>query len=260
MFLRCSPLLLLAACGTPHAEYAGNEIALGADTDEPPAPAVAARRSKPIPWCLEGDTSCGGDGNGAVDRPGDSAPLDPNHRYAVTLSADDPIKGPPLAPVTLVVFSDFQCPYCRRLATTLAELSFKYPTELRVVWKDLPLPGHAHALPAALLGRAAYAQGGSRLFWQVHDALFTQQAELEDRTLERIAQRFGLAWPPDERHQRHLDATSHLVRELSVNSTPTTFVNGRPVIGAKRLDTFVELVEAELEGDPGASPPALQHD
>jgi protein-disulfide isomerase len=230
------------ACGTPHAETAGNEVELGqtAPSEEASDPPKKAPK-----WCPKGETGCtAGD---TVAPPGsEPGPLDPANQYDVALSPYDPVKGPALAPVTLVVFSDFQCPYCKHLTGTLAELQLNYPDKLRVVWKDLPLAGHQFALPAALMGRQAYAKGGSHLFWQVHDALFMRQDELSDETLQHIAQRFELNWPPLEQSKSQIDATFEQVVKLNIRSTPTTFVNGRPVIGSKSLQDFVDAVEREL--------------
>jgi protein-disulfide isomerase len=200
-------------------------------------------------WCPKNDGACSAREPADTQPSGleNTEPLDETQRYEVELAPEDPVKGPTLAPVTLVVFSDFQCPFCKRLALTLAELQMQYPTQIRLVWKDLPLPGHAFAGPAALLGREAYARGGSRSFWELHDMLFTRQSELGAETLQTIALRFELPWPPSEQHQVFLDRTYQQVLALNVRSTPTTFVNGMPIIGAQSLDQFERAVDAELQ-------------
>ncbi len=228
------------AGGAPHAEFSGDEIELvGADEPEPPPPAPK--------WCPKGEAGCEMPAQPAAEEPKASEePLDPAKRYVVGISADDPRKGPPTAPVTLVVFSDFQCPFCKRFSVVLAELSLRYPNELQVVWKDLPLMGHEFALPAALLAREAYAKGGSRRFWQVHDTLFIRQDELNSEMLADVAKRFELSWPPLEQHQAQIDETFEQVLNLNVRSTPTAFINGRPLIGVKPIEEYERLIDDEL--------------
>src|SRR5690606_5965592 len=148
-YRRLATLLLTAPCavlvgctGTPHAAFATDETARSAPV-EPAGPTPPARLQhcpKDAPGCHAPDE--------ARSR-AEPLPLDPNARYAVTLSPRDPVRGPALAPVTLVVFSDFQCPFCKQLAFTLAQLQLRYSEQLRIVWKDLPLAHHEFALPAA---------------------------------------------------------------------------------------------------------------
>ena len=107
----------------------------------------------------------------------------------VTLRPDDPVRGSSRAPVTLVAFSDFQCPFCARAEPTLAELLKTYGDKLRVVWKHQPLSGHPQAMPAALAAEAARQQGK---FWEMHDRLFSHQAELSPQAYERWAAELGL--------------------------------------------------------------------
>ncbi len=244
LFERASLFALLTlgcAGGAPHVDFAGNEIDLAAEEDStsPPDP--------PPKWCAKGEAGCAMPEQEAATLSEESTePLDPNKRYTVDVSADDPRKGPPTAPVTLVVFSDFQCPFCKKLALVLAELSMNYPQQVQVVWKDLPLVGHEFALPAALLGREAYEKGGSRRFWALHDVLFTRQSEFNSETLAEIAQRFELSWPPEESHQAHIDADFEQVLRLNVRSTPTVFINGRPIVGSQPLEEYERLIDEEL--------------
>src|SRR5258708_2608744 len=89
----------------------------------------------------------------------------PADLYNVELG-NAPVRGPRFAPVTIVVWNDFQCPFCARLAPPLAELLASSPQDVRLAWKDMPLPFHPTAVPAAIAARAAGAQGK---FWQMHD-------------------------------------------------------------------------------------------
>ena len=103
-----------------------------------------------------------------------------------------PMRGPKDAPVTLVLFSDVQCPFCARLEPTLAQLRTKYAKELRVVFKHNPLPFHPHAEPAAQLAIEARAQKGDAGFFAALDAMFADNRHLEDADLKAVAQRIGL--------------------------------------------------------------------
>ena len=103
-------------------------------------------------------------------------PRAPRSRPARSPSApDDPVRGNPKAPVTIVLFSDFQCPFCARVGPTLDEVQRAYGDKVRIVWKHQPLPFHPNALPAAEAAEAAREQGK---FWQMHDRLFAAQREL----------------------------------------------------------------------------------
>ncbi len=238
--------LVLVACqrtGDASDTPDNREIDLtAADSPPLPPPSPVAGNPSALRPCKKDDTSCG-TGAAPADAP---AELDESKRYSVTVTPNDPRNGPSNAPVTLVVFSDFQCPFCRKLSQTLTELRFEYEDRVALVWKDLPLPMHEHARPAALLAREAFAKRGHRGFWQVHDALFAAQPEFSDERLARVAERFELSWPPLEQYQEAIAATFTQVEALNVRSTPTTFVNGRPVVGVQPYGHFEMLIEQEL--------------
>jgi protein-disulfide isomerase len=186
----------------------------------------------------------------------DSAPpkkLDPTQVYWVPVNPDDPALGPATARVRIVVFSDFQCPYCRHLDQTLTELHKSYGDRLQIIWKDLPLLSHRHARPAALLAREALVRRGAAVFWQVHDALYEAQPTLSEATLQALAQRFQLSWPPNETGAAVLRRSLREADDLHIAATPTSFVNGRPLIGAKRYAAFSELIEAALAKSDAAT-------
>ena len=95
---------------------------------------------------------------------------------------DAPLRGPADALVTIVVASEFQCPFCKRVEPTLQALAQAFPGQVRFAWKHQPLPGHAHALPAAVAAEEARAQGGDAKFWAMHDKLFEIAPALERAT------------------------------------------------------------------------------
>jgi protein-disulfide isomerase len=162
---------------------------------------------------------------------------------------DGPSKGPANAPLVMVVFSDFQCPFCKRVEPTLAEMEKHYRGKLRVVWKNYPLPFHSDAEPAAEAAMAADAQGK---FWPMHDKLFDDNSGLDRRSLERYAAALGLDLP---RFKADLDAQRYKARiaadkqegdDVGVVGTPAVFINGRKVAGAYPFETFQKIADAEL--------------
>src|SRR6185295_10003821 len=102
-----------------------------------------------------------------------------------------PAKGPKTAPVTIVEFSDFQCPYCGRAQETLKQVMTQYAGKVRLVWKNQPLSFHRNAMPAAEAAMAAYEQGNDK-FWAMHDKLFAKQQELSPEYYEQAAKEIGL--------------------------------------------------------------------
>lgn len=169
-------------------------------------------------------------------------------RFKVVLG-DAPTRGPEDAPVTIVMFSDFECPYCRVGHETMAQLETMYAGKIRFAYKPYPLPIHSQAIFAALAARSAQAQGK---FWSFHDKLFNQEG-LATETLMRYASESGmdtealskdlaeLRWGPE------VVADMRQARRLGVNSTPTFFVNGRELSGAQPVEVFTSIIESELE-------------
>lgn len=142
-----------------------------------------------------------------------------------------PIRGRADAPITLVLFSDFECPWCGKLEPVLAELLAQNQDKLRIVFKHLPLPMHPQAEPAALAAIAAQRQGK---FWEMHDALF-QNTTWTATTVEETAQRVGLNMEQFRADLNTPQTQAQLAKDkgdaqaAEVNSTPTMFINGRPV-------------------------------
>lgn len=184
---------------------------------------------------------------GCTAGPSGRAKLDVNQRYSIAPSSDDPVLGSPDAKVTLVVFSDFECPYCSRLEPVLNSLRTRFGERLRIVWKDLPLQRHRFALSAAVLAREAYDKYGNERFWTVHDELFIHQRQLSDAWLGDFAKTHGLAWPPDARYVPRIQENVQLADHLAINATPTVFVNGRPVVGARDEGAYSDLIVEELD-------------
>jgi protein-disulfide isomerase len=173
-------------------------------------------------------------------------------RVNVPVSAAAPRKGVDDAPLTLVVFSDFECPFCARAEPTLRELEQTYGARLRVVWRNLPLDLHSHARLAAEAALEAHAQGGDVMFWAMHDKLMANQKALEPKDLERYARELGL---DARRFHKALELHSHaaavetdlaLARRVGASAAPVFFLNGRPLQGALPVTVFRALLDDEL--------------
>lgn len=171
--------------------------------------------------------------------------------WKVMVGADDPMVGGSKqgALVTMVVFSDFQCPFCKRLAPVTEELQKRYGKDLRLVWKNLPLSFHERARPAADAAMCAHEQ---KKFWRLHDLLFDNQRELEDEALAAYADKAGLkmkrwrACMEEGRYAAHIEADVELAAAVTARGTPNSFINGRKVTGARPLEAFVEVIDEEL--------------
>lgn len=163
-----------------------------------------------------------------------------------------PARGDGKALVTIVEFSDFQCPFCKKVEPTLERLRTEYGDKLRIVWKDQPLPFHPRAEPAANLARAARAQKGEAAFWDVHDRLFAAAPNLEDPDLEQVARAAGLdvkkamAAVKAKTYAKVIDDDQALAEDVQASGTPHFFVNGRRLVGAQPYDKFKALVDEEL--------------
>jgi len=162
-----------------------------------------------------------------------------------------PTRGPKNAPINVVLFSDFQCPFCGRVEPSITELEKAYPGKVRVAWKNFPLSFHNNAKPAAEAALAANEQGK---FWEMHDILFKNQQALTAADLEKYAKEIGLNMDKYkaavESHKFAAQVENEMKQgsELGVSGTPAAFVNGQLVSGAQPVDAFKKIVEAELKG------------
>jgi protein-disulfide isomerase len=168
---------------------------------------------------------------------------------AIEIRPDDPSRGNPKAPVTVVLFSDFQCPFCARVTPTLEEVQKQYGDKVRIVWKHQPLSFHPNAMPAAEAAEAAREQGK---FWQMHDRLFSAQRELSPETYERIAREIGLdvrrfqEATRSGRLRARIQGDQQLAARVGASGTPTMFVNGEKVEGAVPFGTLKSVIDRKL--------------
>jgi protein-disulfide isomerase len=167
----------------------------------------------------------------------------------VPVRPDDPSRGNARAPVTIVEFSDFQCPFCSRAGPTLKQIEQTYGKDVRIVWKHQPLPFHPEALPAALAAEAARQQGK---FWEMHDKLFENQRALSAASYEAWAKELGLdvgkfkAAMADPQVKERVLADQALGNKVGANGTPTFFVNGEKVVGAQPFEAFKAVIDRRL--------------
>ena len=173
--------------------------------------------------------------------------------WRVPVDKNDPIKGAKDALVTIVEWSDFQCPYCKRVGPTLKKVEETYGKDVRIIWKDNPLPFHKQAEPAATLARVARKQQGDAGFWKAHDTLFDKQSTLKsEEGLIEIAKLVGVSWSDvsaaisGKTYADLFDAGRELATDLQARGTPHFFVNGQRVSGAQPFEKFKEIIDEQL--------------
>ena len=160
-----------------------------------------------------------------------------------------PSIGPKNAPVTIIEFSDFQCPFCRESVSVIKEVLETYKQDVRLIFKHLPLDIHERAFDSA---QAAFCAGEQGLFWPYHDFLFSSK-ELSPEALDRIASNVGLSMPKFKACLSSNVSREAVLREvqeakrLGINSTPSFIINGRLVRGAMTFDEFKTIIAEELE-------------
>ncbi len=173
-------------------------------------------------------------------------------RYDVPID-DDPVLGPDDAPITIIEFSDYECPYCKRWHDESFErLIETFPDEVRFVYRDFPLTSiHPNAAPAAEAANCAYEQGQ---FWDFHRKLFSTTT-LNPQAYMAYAEELGLNMVAFEecfnsrRYQEEVMADLEWAVNLGVSSTPTFFINGIAIVGAQPFEVFYEVITKELAGE-----------
>ena len=174
-------------------------------------------------------------------------------RYDVTID-DDPIRGPEDAPITIIEFSDYECPYCRKWhAEVYGRLFEDYPDQVRMVYRDFPLFSiHPSAVPAAEAANCAYEQDS---FWEFHEKLFGMELALSADAYQQYAQDLGLdvdafnECVETRRYRDEVQADYAYASELGVRSTPTFFINGIALVGAQPYEVFQQVIDKELAGE-----------
>jgi protein-disulfide isomerase len=170
-------------------------------------------------------------------------------------AGDSPALGPTDAPVTIVEFADFECPYCASAGPTLERLLAEYGGKVRLVFKHNPLPVHTNAL---LAHRAAVAAGRQGKFWEMHNLLYSSQPVLDRETIKSHARTLGLDLVAFEAILSSPESTQVVGADISqagklgIQGAPAFFINGRFLPGAQPIEAFRELIDQALEaGAPG---------
>jgi protein-disulfide isomerase len=182
------------------------------------------------------------------------APRKPLEDPVVIPTAGAPVLGPNNAAITLVEFSDFQCPFCFEGTAQLHSLLKMYPAQLRLIFKQYPLDTHSQAALAAAASVAAHRQGK---FWQLHDAMFEKRQDLSRPSLLAMAKRVGLDIPRFTADLDSAEVRSVVDRDRAdgdragVEGTPTLFIDGQRYNGSLDLDKIRPVIEAELKKPAG---------
>lgn len=167
---------------------------------------------------------------------------------------DDPVLGPDDAAITIIEFSDYECPYCRRWhLEVLPQIQATYGDQVRLVYRDFPLTSiHANATPAAAAANCAGEQG---FYWEFSERLFSMELSLSKSSYEQYASQLDLdmdtflACLESGDQNDEVIADYEYAANLGVRSTPTFFVNGIPLVGAQPFEVFQELIDQELAGE-----------
>lgn len=213
--------------------------------NESEAPAVAAN---PAPAQQDTDSA-----NSDASAPPQAITIPEDiERYEIEIFPDDPVQGPDDALVTIIEFSDFECPYCRKYSQeTYTKIIENYGDQVRYIFKDLPLVSiHPNAVPAAAAAQCAQEQDA---FWEFHDLLFTMELGLNTEAYLNYAERLNLEMVSFEtcvsegRYNDTVLLDTNILTEMGAPmSTPTFFINGIYLSGAQPYELFSELIQHEL--------------
>jgi len=167
-----------------------------------------------------------------------------------------PVLGPANAKITLVEFSDFQCPYCILAVPQIQAVMKAFPTQTRLIFKEFPLEIHSRAFMAASAALAAQKQGK---FWQMHDAMFAHHDELNRETFLTLAQSLGLDMARFQKDMDSEEIKKAIEKDVDdgdragVQGTPTIFINGQRYNGPITLDYLKQIFDGMLKADAKAA-------
>ena len=186
--------------------------------------------------------------------PADGAAAQPTAELAEVpeVTSDDNVRGPSDAKVTLISYSDFECPYCTKFSETIEQIADEYGDDIRVVFRHFPLSFHANAKPAAMAAECAGEQGK---FWEMHDIIFdfSFDGNMDVEIWKDYAENYGLDMDDYNDcmdNEKYADKIIEQMKDgaaAGVRGTPATFVNGKMVSGALPFESFVQLIDGELE-------------
>lgn len=178
-------------------------------------------------------------------------PLEEKIKNAIKVEVGNaPTKGPENAPITIVEFSDFQCPFCSRVVPTMEQLFKEYPGKIRLAFRQNPLPFHKDALSAAKAALAANEQGK---FWPMHDLIFENQKNLSDDNLRNLAKEIGLNMNKFEKDWKsnkfdaQIKNDKNFAKSNRATGTPAFFINGVLLSGAQPVNNFKVVIDKLLK-------------
>jgi protein-disulfide isomerase len=188
-----------------------------------------------------------------VPSPGSSSDSESTHHSnsesTTPAIANHPQRGDDNAPVTIVEYSDFQCPYCRQVEAALREVLTKYNGQVRLVYMDFPLPFHKHAMDAAMAARCADEQGQ---FWAYHDELIKDPSNLSTPALETTARNLGLDLPTfdacleERKYERAVLADEKHGKRIGANGTPYLVIGSRSMSGSQPVSVLESAIDEQL--------------
>ncbi len=196
----------------------------------------------------------GAGGHGPGDGHGHGGPpeLDPTVVFQVPVTRNHPARGPRDALVTIVEFADFQCPACAVAGGALKKLAAAFPKDVRVVFRNFPLPMHADAALAAEAALAVRAQKGDKGFFEYHDKLYANRHNLGRPVLEKLAREMGVDIARFKKaldghtYRAQVDADRKLAETLAVPATPALFINGKVIVGVPSAEELQKLVKQAM--------------
>ena len=183
---------------------------------------------------------------------------DPNKVYSVKLSGNEAVKGAKNPKVTIIEFSDFQCPYCSRAFATVEGVAGKYKNDVKIVYKNLPLGFHKEAKPAALFAHAVKKLYGDEKFFKLASILYAKQNEWKNGSEEKFtayAAEVGADWAKVKAEMAKPETEKAVMEDINeagnhnIRSVPTFFVNGKKVSGAKPAEVFESMIESIIKGE-----------
>ncbi|MBN8555306.1 MAG: thioredoxin domain-containing protein [Deltaproteobacteria bacterium] len=160
-----------------------------------------------------------------------------------------PVKGTEGAPITIVEFSDFQCPFCKRVLPTVQQVMKDYQGKVKIAFKHNPLPFHPNAMPAS---KAAIAAGNQGKFWEMYEKLFANQQELTEANFKKWAKELKLNPAKFEKDmkdpatQKQIEEDMNFARANGAGGTPSFFINGVLLVGAQPYEKFKEVIDVLL--------------
>ena len=203
-----------------------------------------------VKWLVKGDLPTGAPPPPPKPRAAAKKPAEDKTVWKVELHGKEPVKGPADAPVTLVEFTDFECPFCSKVRPSLKEVENTYGKKVRLVFKHQPLPFHKNAFPAAEASLCANDQGK---FWEMEEQLFTNNRNLTRAELDGHAKSVGLdagkftTCMSARKYKQQVLDDQEMADRVTATGTPAFFINGRKISGAQPFSAFKALIDEELK-------------